>query len=136
MWGRGKHARPKTPAELNIELESRDAYSAVALGLEHGGGLASHECYRCLTTTSRLWHQYGKLNLTMCNGCVVLMDVDLCGWCGTNGEEKGRTLANCHRCRRPIHEVIHQSSDPDAHVLTSPSTHSVCILRPHGCPFC
>ena len=42
------HQRPTTPAELNIELESRDAYSAVALGFEHGGGLASQECYRSL----------------------------------------------------------------------------------------
>jgi hypothetical protein len=38
--------RVRPPAELSIELESRDAYSAVALGWDHGGGLASQECYR------------------------------------------------------------------------------------------
>ena len=35
-----------TPAELCIELESRDAYSAVALGRDHDGMMASQECYR------------------------------------------------------------------------------------------
>jgi len=44
----------------------------VAIGFEHGGGLAGPECYRCLTTTSKLWHQYGKLSLSMCNGCVAV----------------------------------------------------------------
>ena len=80
MMGGGTHNRPKTPAEMLLELESRDVYSAVALGWEHGGGLDGHECYRCLTTTSKLWHEYGKLKLPMCNGCVVQMDRHVCGW--------------------------------------------------------
>lgn len=51
---RAGRERPTTPAELNIELESRDAYSAVALGFEHGGGLASQECYRSLSPCLRM----------------------------------------------------------------------------------
>jgi hypothetical protein len=101
--------RAKTPAELAIELESREAVSAVAIGFEHGGGLAGPECYRCLTTTSKLWHQYGKLRLSMCNGCVAVMDDQLCGWCGRGGEENGRIASTCRSCRRPTHEVVHQS---------------------------
>ena len=43
-----------TSAELCIELESRDAYSAVALGRDHDGLLASQECYRSPTRPPRL----------------------------------------------------------------------------------
>ena len=74
------YVRTDGTAEITIELEPRDAYSAVALGLENGGGLATQECYRCLTTTCQLWHEYGKLKVPMCNGCVVLMDRSVCGW--------------------------------------------------------
>lgn len=129
----GAKGRPKTPAELDVELESREAYSAVAVGFELGGGLAGPECYRCLTTTSKLWHQYGKLSISMCNGCVAVMDGQLCGWCGKEGEEKGRIASTCSSCRRPTHEVIHQNGIPLVCGLALQSPEYVCAdIKPRS----
>ena len=102
--------------ELTIELESRDAYSAVALAL------GSKECYRCLTVTSKLWHEYGSLKLPMCNGCVVLMNMNVCGWCGTDGEGKGPTAFYCSSCRRPVHEACQKKLRGNA------NAHEICIV--------
>ena len=66
--------------------------------------------------------QYGKLKLPMCNGCVVLMDRHVCGWCGTDDQEQGRTLFNCSVCRRPQHEECQKK------LRCKRNLHEICIV--------
>lgn len=86
---------------VNVEVEPRGFSSAVS----RGGRMTAKECYRCLTTVCRNWHSYGKLELELCNACVVLLHQDVCGYCGYEAcDESDRVLFNCRICSRGTHK--------------------------------
>ena len=105
-----ERTRLETTPNFTLELESREAISAVVQEVARGSRQQedSRECYRCLTTSSKRWHEYGQLHVTMCNGCVVLMDCNVCGWCGTAEDNDGQLAFNCSRCLRPEHATCTQ----------------------------
>ena len=105
-----ERTRLETTPNFTLELESREAISAVVQEVARGSRQQedSRECYRCLTTSSKRWHDYGQLHVTMCNGCVVLMDCNVCGWCGTAEDDDGQPAFNCSRCLRPEHATCTQ----------------------------
>lgn len=100
LTGGGDHDEHHT--EVHVEVEPRGFSSAVS----RSGRMVAKECYRCLTTICQVWHSYGKLELTLCNGCVVLHNNDVCGYCGevdcTSIDD--RNLFNCVVCSRCTHQ--------------------------------
>ena len=87
--------------EVNVEVESRTFSSAAVKG--------GKECYRCLTTVCQLWHSYGKLQLIMCNACVVNLDNTACGYCGNATCKEGDRISfSCRLCSRGTHEQCEQ----------------------------
>ena len=88
--------------EVHVEVEPRGFNSAVS----RSGRMIAKECYRCLTTVCQKWHSFGKLELRLCNGCRVLMDKKVCGYCGKEESDDllDRNLYNCVMCLRCTHQ--------------------------------
>jgi hypothetical protein len=123
--GGGDEHGSMSQTEVHVEVEPRGFSSAVS----RSGRMIAKECYRCLTTVCQKWHSFGKLELRLCNGCRVLMDKKVCGYCGKEESDDllDRNLYNCVMCLRCTHQKCEEKWRSAGH-----NEYKLCIVCEMG----